>query len=304
MEVLENNMEKSELNLEQNSNENLNEEKIIDFDKLEERYKITSQDNTFTEEEKKEISDIRERLGLENKDVESSANYEGDWTLLLRERMLDPITKEKFISVRQQAMTEMKKGEPGFLDKPETFVQHYQDQIDNYEENIEKVFSSTEYGEAGKFNKQPKNLGKGKIGTEGVVFSDAESKGTPLSVRQKNIVESHEKGHGLRDFTSNFDYREFSDAIDKNALRDLEKTDEKRFTNYLSSADEIAERMAQLKNYFGFKASDVMTKEHLRYAKENYVKDTGLDNLMTEFFSAIPPEKEEKFLEVLNKYPL
>jgi len=304
LEVLENNMEKKEFNLENESNEKSHVDDVIDIAKLEEQYRVPTYDTALTQEEQEEISNIRERLGLENNKIESRANYEGDWTLLLRERMLDPMTKEKFISVRKQAMSEMRDGEPGKLDKPETFAQHYQEQIDNYESNIEKVFKLTGIGEAGDFNKQPENLGKGKIGTEGVVFVDAESKGVPLSVRQKNIVEAHEKGHGLRDFRSNFDYREFSDAIDKSILRDTEGQNEKRFANYLSSADEIAERMAQLKNYFGFKASDMMTKEHLKYARENYIKDTGLDNLMTEFFSAITPEKEEKFLEVLNKYPL
>ena len=35
-------------------------------------------------------------------------------------------------------------------------------------------------------------------------------------------------------------------------------------------------------------------------AKENYIKDTGLDNLMSDFFEAITPEKEEEFLRLIN----
>lgn len=294
---MENQNPKFENRLEENS-------EAVNLDALANHYSVPNFDFELTNEDKEEIANIRERLGISDNNIESSANYEGDWTLLLRDRMLDPITKEKFISVREQAMSDMKNGEPGFLDKPETFAQHYQSQIDDYEENIERIFNSTKYDEASEFNKKPSNLGTGRIGTEGAVFVDAESGGQLLTPRQKNIIESHEKGHGLRNFTSSFDYKEFSEAIDTKALKEMEGSSEKRYANYLSSADEIAERMAQLKNYFGFKASDTMTPEHLKYARENYVKDTGLDNLMTEFFSAITPEKEEKFLEVLNKYPL
>ncbi len=294
-------MEQQDLNPEYIPNK---DSESFDIGSLVDHYKVPDIDFELTDEDKEQIADIRERLGINDGGIESDANYEGDWTLLLRERMLDPITKEKFISVRQQAMNEMKQGEPAFLDKPETFAQHYQSQIDNYEGNIDKVFNSTNYDFASEFNKKPSNLGTGRIGTEGAVFVDAESGGELLTPRQKNIIESHEKGHGLRDFTSGFDYREFSGTIDADVLKEMESSSERRFANYLSSANEIAERMAQLKNYFGFKASDTMTSEHLKYARENYVKDTGLDNLMTEFFSAISPEKEEKFLEVLNKYPL
>ena len=42
---------------------------------------------------------------------------------------------------------------------------------------------------------------------------------------------------------------------------------------YFRIVDELAERMSQLKNYFGFKGGEVFTRQHLAYARENYLKD-------------------------------
>lgn len=47
-------------------------------------------------------------------------------------------------------------------------------------------------------------------------------------------------------------------------------------------------------------SDEKFTKEHLRYAKEHYIADTGLDNGMAFFFQAISPEKEDAFLEIIN----
>ncbi len=58
--------------------------------------------------------------------------------------------------------------------------------------------------------------------------------------------------------------------------------------------------MSQLKCYFGMNGDEVFTPEHLVYAREHYVTDTGLDNLMTQFFQAITPETENGFLELIN----
>lgn len=242
--------------------------------------------------------------------IKSMANYEGDWTLLLRERMLDPITEEKFIRTRQESMNSMKTGELGQFDKGKNFTSHYQQQIDDYKENIEKIFNSTETGLAESFSKRAIHLGKGSIGEVGAVFTDAATaEGESLSIRQKNIIESHEKGHGLRDFTARLDQSDFRSALDMDMVHSLEaeeqaKNPEKRFANYLTSPDEIAERMAQLKNYYGFKAGDEFTLDHLKYAQEHYVQDTGLDNNMSVFLKAVTPETTQKFLEVINKYPL
>lgn len=70
--------------------------------------------------------------------------------------------------------------------------------------------------------------------------------------------------------------------------------------DYLFTGDEIVERMSQLKNYFGMDGSDKFTKDHLHYAKENYIEDTGMDNAMSLFFQGITEETEDEFLELIN----
>ncbi len=137
----------------------------------------------------------------------------------------------------------------------------------------------------------------------------------------KSAVEAHEKGHVLRPYFDKF-FRDYfrkgfvvpavetlslDDLPDKNLERYPEETIEdftKRHIEnhiyYLYSGNEIAERMSQLKGYFGFKGSEKFTKEHLDYARDHYVSDTHLDNSMTEFFNAIAPETEEEFLRLIN----
>ena len=64
---------------------------------------------------------------------------------------------------------------------------------------------------------------------------------------------------------------------------------------------ELAARGTQLKNYFGITDSYLqkITPDMLKYAKEFYVKDTGLDNNMTEFFEGITDYDE--FAKWLSK---
>lgn len=253
----------------------------------------------------------RKQENLMQEQIKISANYPGDWTLLLQERMLDPINKEKFIATRTEALPNMKPGEAppkptdGFsFVKEKTYQAYYQDQIDNYDANINKIFNSTHIGESTEHDKQKHNLGKGEIGSEGIIFTDGEKlDGSPLSAREKNIIESHEKGHGIRDFVSE-DARDFRQSIDFEVIRKKDAETGKREIGYLRQAEEIAERMAQLKNYFGFKAGDVFTKEHFEYAKKQYVKDIGLDNNMTTFFEAVTEHTLDTFIKTINKYPL
>ncbi|MCX6739491.1 MAG: hypothetical protein NT098_05620 [Candidatus Parcubacteria bacterium] len=73
-----------------------------------------------------------------------------------------------------------------------------------------------------------------------------------------------------------------------------------KFRRYLMNPMELAERMGQIKNYFGMKGGDMFMKEHLAYSREHYVKDVGLDNEMTQFFQIITPEKENTFIELIN----
>lgn len=249
---------------------------------------------------------------LTEQGVEVAANYPGDWTELLQSRMLDEETKRKFIEQRELAMPAMREGAPGVLDKPNSFAAHYEDQIANYENTVNKVFSMTNIGSAAEHGKRPHHLGMGNINEPGIVFSDAELKtGTKLSIRQKNIIEAHEKGHGLRDFTSPQDIAEIRSVIDQETLRDLQQahessqnTDARFPINYVQAPEEIIERMAQLKNYFGMSADEEFTAQHLEYAREHYTKDTGLDNGISTFFNCISDKTEGAFLSVINKYPI
>ena len=258
------------------------------------------------------IDELRgEQDNLKQEQIKVSANYPGDWTLLLRDRMLDPITKDKFIETRTAALPNMKPGEvpPKPTDgislvKEKTYQVYYQDQIDKYEVNVSKIFDRTHIGESAEHDKQEHNLGKGEIGSEGIIFVDGTKlDGTSLSVRQKNIIESHEKGHGLRDFVSE-DIRDFTQSIDLDVIRKKDQETGRREIGYLRQSEEIAERMAQLKNYFGLKAGDEFTKEHFEYAKQHYVKDIDLDNNMTTFFDAVTEHTIDKFIETINRYPL
>lgn len=136
----------------------------------------------------------------------------------------------------------------------------------------------------------------------------------------QEIIESHEKGHVVRQFWFHGD---LETSLDPSAIKyDLKKLREnyekgkkeghgflldesdasltKQATREYLSEPEIAERMSQLKGYFGMRGSEKFTKEHLDYARKHYITDTGLDNWMTEFFQGITEKTEPRFLELIN----
>ena len=56
---------------------------------------------------------------------------------------------------------------------------------------------------------------------------------------------------------------------------------------------ELTGRGTQIKDYYGLSSPDEeITEDMLRYAAKNYIKDTGMDNNMTEFFKSIVDWKE------------
>jgi hypothetical protein len=270
----------------------------------------------FDEDQMNELFNNRENLQQEV--LAASANYPGDWTLLLRDRMLDPTTKERFIAQRREAMFIMKQGptpEELIGTKHEhKYESHYEDQVENYDRNVGRIFGHTEVRKPADYGLFPHHLGRGGIGTVGTVFTDAIHKGVPLTSRQMNIVEAHEKGHGLRDYTSPLDKQEIQSIIDDEALatltteyKELERLGHKegRFrSSYVERPDEIIERMAQFKNYFGMGAQDTFEKKHLDHIRAHYVADTGLDNNITDLLQCVTPETEAAFLKVINKYPI
>ena len=141
------------------------------------------------------------------------------------------------------------------------------------------------------------------------------------SAKQLAITLAHEKGHRIRPYVGSFLNQHFAAGFDPSKARytdqeyafyrnewakDLGGTAlsderiESELKEYLFSAMELAERMNQLKCYFGMRGAEKFTHEHLAYAREHYVEDTGLDNEMTRFFQAITPETEAAFLDLIN----
>jgi len=149
--------------------------------------------------------------------------------------------------------------------------------------------------------------------------------GKKATPKQMSIIEAHEKGHRIRFYDSitgilrqAFDVskvqftEEDYDIIKKDIENhtdkpedseqelSLEEIREQYLNNYLFTGMEIAERMSQLKNYFGFRGDEKFTKSHLDYARAHYIEDTGMDNSMGLFFQGITPETEGKFIELIN----
>lgn len=157
-----------------------------------------------------------------------------------------------------------------------------------------------------------------------IALNDAYLSKEATSPKQRAFIEAHEKGHVLRPYESLFLREYFSSGFDVSAMHYTESDFEaaKRRQNdpdtasstfaemgdefksaaieYLFSAPEVAERMSQLKNYFGMGPQDQFTKEHLEYAKQHYITDTDYDNEMGLFFQAITPQKEEAFVKLVN----
>ncbi|MEY2641162.1 MAG: hypothetical protein RL150_555 [Candidatus Parcubacteria bacterium] len=271
-----------------------------------------------------ELTEIRTRLGitesvdapkeeaellrLEIEMVEAQANYPGHPTLLLHERLQHPDIRQRFIDIKTAAREFMHddRDERNWLQKSNHFKSHYTKQLEAYDENVRKVFSSTETDDAETFRRSAHNLGRSVgVGSSGTVFSDAVHRdGTPLTTRQKAIIEAHEKGHGMRDFVTSREYSDLISTLDHEKMRAYRIAENGRPNGYMQKPEEIAERMSQLKNYFGFKGAEVFTKQHLEHARRHYVADTGLDNMMSEFFTGITPETEEQFLKAMNTYPI
>ncbi len=253
----------------------------------------------------------------EQKSVESQANYEGNDTVLLLERVKHPIIKDQIIDLLFQCgadeaikeAVEMVVGE---------YVAPSREQIG---EELEKRLHAVETDTPIIFeNKQP-GAGRmfGGMEREFLPLNWRFPSGASLTPKQKSIIEAHEKGHVIRPYSGTLFRVHFSPGFDRKAPifteedYEMEKNVEgkrlnrmtykrakQRFLQYLFMGAEVAERMSQLKNYFGFQGNQKFTKEHLNYAKEHYVRDTEFDNRMSHFFQAITSEKEEEFLRLMN----
>lgn len=243
-----------------------------------------------------------------NLKIEKTSNYEGDWTLLLKDRLLSPeIRKQQLEKTKVWATLDINKLTGGLKDFDELFLNAFiiklkkykqSEKIKAYDGFIEFIFSNTEYikKEESEDNSSNKAVSRAGMGEPGTLYKDEMffKNGDPFSDRQKNIIEAHEKGHSVRTYVGE-QKEEIESCIDKSKIPEEGR-------EYLSKAEEIIERMAQLKNYFGFKGGEIFTKEHLDYARVHYVEDVKLNGGMIQLFNAITKETENKFLEVVNSY--
>ncbi len=146
------------------------------------------------------------------------------------------------------------------------------------------------YTETGAFNKTNVHHPDRRTAVVGLKQDELIPKKNTTQVM--SMIEAHEKGHTLRTLHRS----EYLDSLFSAAFTfppgsmylDTEKP------------DELIERMAQLKNYFGIKDDEKFTPQHLEHARKHYIEDLGFDNNMSEFFNAITQEKEFAFLKLMN----
>lgn len=242
---------------------------------------------------------------------EKTANYQGSHTLVQFLRMSSPDFKHKFAQNLLKDVDDEPAEPKSILERQKTSASEQQQRIDNLDKNLARVYNVTGYAPAEKYEKKPLHIGiSPQYGKPGVVFSDAENKGEPLTDRQKDIINAHENHHAIvlpeRSDSLTTKLRYGLDFSIMNLInQEREMAGEERVSpKYLMHGSEIAARMAQIKNYFGMTGGEVFTKEHLDYARQNYVNDTGLDNSMSHLFAMITPETELDFIDNMNSLPI
>lgn len=234
--------------------------------------------------------------------VETSANFQGNWTNTALERMKSADFKAKFndwVRITAAALPESLSLES----REKITTDQYMTRIDEFDTAHEDVSSHVAYGPAAEYAHVPETYGTSAgFGENVALFSDA-----PLNSRQKDIIVAHEMYHSLVDSQGAaakptvliaFDTEEITHwnneqkAIDSGMRAPLK---------YMSSPDELMARMAQVKNYYGMQAGETFTQRHLDYARSHYVEDTGLDNNMTLFFRMA---QDKVFIDKMNTLPL
>lgn len=211
--------------------------------------------------------------------------YGQNQVLIQQSRLLNPKTKAKFFE-HQAPVSGPKES---ILQK---MPADYSNRItpENYEDFINRVHSSTDYD----FASAPKtgaNLGIGSYGRPGMVYKNA-----PLNNLGKDIINAHEKNHGI-----------FAGTLSKEMNEDLLKPfgTSKPIPHYSGKhqPDEVLARMAQFKNAVGIGDNQTFTLGHLNLIRKNYPKQF-LDNGITEMLEKIKPgtKTEKEFLKNMNKY--
>lgn len=277
-------------------------------------------------------------------EVEKSANYEGNQSLLMFERLRNPVIRKQMIGLRHQgnladieflhyfmAIT-ARELEGREYDRKESegkklFVPKTENELN---QEIESKLLIVEASTPIERRDKPRSSlfgGASRVdpffGREIITMDMILSSGTTPTQKQQSVIEAHEKGHVVRDyssFTHTFYDEYFARGFDMSAvtitpeqyerLKVKQEVDgsqtiltpkqaREKLIRYLSKGSEIIERMSQLKNYYGMKSDEQFTKEHLDYARKHYVLDV-MDNGMTNFFQAITAETEADFIELIN----
>lgn len=258
------------------------------------------------------------------KTIEEQANSQENPTLLLISRLKNPEIFEQLISLYKDYYKQ-----ENFEAKPEKLKKMIQEELNKRIEIIEKdtpIMTNSESGGS--------HCGEGDdlfwhddydACREKIQINEDKYYGDRIDsnkwVQTQGITESHEKGHFLRAFGDRYFREYFCSGFDKNVFpytpERVLKYSKKHFKvdsitqdnvrnyiregkRYLFTGHEIAERMSQLKSYFGMRGNEKFTPKHLAYAREHYIPDTGFDNNMSEFFSAITKETELRFIELIN----
>lgn len=242
---------------------------------------------------------------------ELNADYEGNWTNVFHHRLQDDVIEDRYIKLKTAFPTTEDRKKEYFieannrlsLEKPRDIpIDEYEEMIskEGYRKNIEKVFASTAIGESMDYNHKPRDLGvSGGRGHTGAVFKDAMSNNFQrLSPKQKEIIEAHEKAHGVFRGLTNGEKNYIKQVFA--TTRNIEKNKAIPGYSHKDQSDEIVARMSQLKNYFGFKGHETFTRAHLDLARRHYLADTDLDNNMREFFDSIDSENEDRFIDLMN----
>ena len=247
-------------------------------------------------------------------------DYKGNESKVLFSRLHHPEIKKQIYDLRFQLEKYWTEDGKEMNEKGEEvwpadeYAPTYEQLERQFDAQLEGIERSTDI----RFGSEPWHTSEGGV----AAFSIDPRTGKPFTTRQLSIIEAHEKGHIIRPYDGRQYDEYFLVGFDPSHVRisseDLlivkrglvrkgqspedidDQAAQDTILSYLFSGCEIVERMNQLKNYFGFTANELFTKEHLDIAREHYIADTGMDNGMTYFFQAITPEREEKFLELVN----
>ena len=209
------------------------------------------------------------------------ANWQGDSLQLMKDR-LNSGGKERLEATAQKVYSQFPEkihyiyNEDGTISADPPLTPGYYSSSNflsrGINDNVKTTFEpSSRIGALGE------NIGHGSRSDGIILFTDR-----PYEYQFKqptSDMEGHEFYHWL---TEPFEPLS-SDIYDISLINDPEI---QRYFS-VSNNEEIAARIAQLKNYYGLKENEPITGDHFRYAEKHFVQDRGYDNNMTDFFKGI-----------------